>query len=327
MSHRHLRALRSLTAAAALVLAALVVPQAASGGTTVTPTTATVVVRTDPALASSLGDVPDGALPQVLAAVGTPVQVEVSLTGANGAAASYSYDTAVTLAADGPGALSTTTGIIPAYASSARISTSYSKASAAVTITATVRPARGHASTPPLAGSAAPFAVDLKLTLLGGQDPSLLNGTAGADAAGCAVVNAAHPMCGILSLPRGASGGTALSLGLCPTGAACTPGALVTQFLGDLTDATGADLYTRTAPASMAIICDKTLCGGSGVSSYRALWSTTATGALVAAPPCPATGVIGADQDFCTDLVASSRLNAGDLRLVVLFLTDVRGTI
>jgi hypothetical protein len=101
----------------------------------------------------------------------------------------------------------------------------------------------------------------------------------------------------------------------------------VTQFLGDLTSSAGASLYTRQSPASMTIICDKTLCGGAGVTTFRALWSTTAAGALTTAPPCPAKGVIGAHQDFCTDLVSSSRLNAGDLRLVVLFLTDVRGTI
>jgi hypothetical protein len=47
----------------------------------------------------------------------------------------------------------------------------------------------------------------------------------------------------------------------------------------------------------------------------------------VTTPTCPAQGVIGADQEFCTDTVSSRRDNAGDLRLVVLFLEDVRGTI
>jgi hypothetical protein len=225
--------------------------------------------------------------------------------------------------------LQTTTAMLPAGSSSLHVTTSYSRATAALTVTASVTATPPDESTvpPTIAGSAAPFPVDLSLSLIDGQDAALLNGTAGADAAGCAVVDAEHPMCGILSLPHGATGGTALSLGVCPTGATCAPGGLVTQFLGDLTAPDGADLYTRTAPASMTIVCDKSLCGKGGVASYRAQWSESATGALTTAPLCPAKGVIGADQTFCTDVVSSSRMNAGDLRLVVLFLHDVRGTI
>ena len=87
------------------------------------------------------------------------------------------------------------------------------------------------------------------------------------------------------------------------------------------------DLYTRTSPAKMTIVCDKSVCGQGGVSKFRALWSQAATGTLATTPVCPAKGVIGSDQEFCTDTAASTRDNAGDLHLVVLFLNDVRGTI
>lgn len=328
MSHRRLRITRSLIAVAALALSALAVPQLASADAPL-PTTATVTVTTDPAIAASLGSLPPGSLPAVLAAVGTPFDVEVSLTDAGGLPAVYDYPATVTLTATGPGVLQTTTATLSAGTSNLHISTSYSQATAALTVTASVTATPPDDSTvpPTVTGSAAAFPVDLSLSLIDGQSPALKNGTAGADAAGCAVVDAAHPMCGVVTLPRGATGGTALSLGACPTGATCTAGSLVTQFLGDLTGPDGADLYTRTAPASMTIYCDKTLCGKGGVASYRAQWSSSATGALTTAPVCPAKGVIGADQEFCTDVVSSSRLNAGDLRLVVLFLHDVRGMI
>ncbi|UNK71484.1 hypothetical protein [Microbacterium sp. H1-D42] len=333
MSHRRLRAARSLIAVTALIGAALIAPQMASADPPPPPTAAVVTAQTDPAVAASLGDVPAQALPSVLAAVGTPFTITVAITDGTGPSY-YEYDATVTLTADGLGVLGVTSAVLPAGESSIQISTSYSKAVAALTVTATVTPTQPPVIDPydpptvlpPLVGSAPAFPVELQLTLVDGADVSLRDGTAGADGAGCAVVDAQHPMCGIVTLPRGAEGGTALTLGSCPAGQTCTPGALVTQFLGDLTSADG-DLYTRTAPATMTILCDKTLCGKGGVAHYRALWSDSATDPLQMAPACPAKGVIGADQDFCTDHRASSRMKGGDLRLVVRFLTDVRGMI
>jgi hypothetical protein len=83
MSHRRLRITRSLIAVAALALSALAAPQLASADAPL-PTTATVTVTTDPAIAASLGSLPPGSLPAVLAAVGTPFDVEVALTDADG---------------------------------------------------------------------------------------------------------------------------------------------------------------------------------------------------------------------------------------------------
>lgn len=332
MSHRRLRAARSLIAVAALALSALVVPQLASADTGV-PNTATITVHDG--VSSTLGNVPHAALPAAIVEVGTTFGVEVSLTIDGIAPAGYPYGATVALTENGPGVLTTTTGALAPLATSVTIPTSYTAAADALVIRATVTPNPAPSTgdddpptvLPPLQADFAAFSVYLKVSVLDGQSAALKNGTAGADGSGCAVVDRTHPMCGVVNLPQGATGGTALTLGVCPAGAACAPGGLVTQFLGDLTSSAGASLYTRQSPASMTIICDKTLCGGAGVTTFRALWSTTAAGALTTAPPCPAKGVIGADQDFCTDLVASSRLKAGDLRLVVLFLTDVRGTI
>lgn len=313
------RLVRPLIAVAALVAALIGPPLAANAAPPVkppVPTSVTVEAMTDPAVAAQLAGVPPQALPQVLAAIGTPFQLRLSLW--NGSApASFTTSTPVTLAATGgTGALGTTTATIPAGATTITIpGETYSAATAALSITATV-----GAKKAALTATAPPFPVELKLSVLAGS--SLKNGPVGADGAACTTVDAAHPMCGILSLPNGAAGNVAVSLGLCPTGQPCAKGGLVTQFIADM-----GGLYTRSAPAQMTIVCDKTLCGKGGVNKFTAVWSQTAAGALTTVPACPSKGTIGAAQSFCADYVSSTRDNAGDLLLVVLFLDDVRGSI
>ena len=307
-------------AVAALGVLALVAPLALAGPASAakapTPSSITVVARTDPGIAAQLTGVPSASLPSVLAAVGTPFEIEVSLWNGTTPAASPT-DTSVTLSAPGPGQLGSTQGVIPAGASTVTITTSYSAATAALQVTA-----RAVSKKSSLTAMTASFPIDLTLNLLDGQSAALKNGTAGADGGACATVDAAHPMCGLLSLPNGAIGQVALSLSVCPPAQTCRPGGLVTQFIADMTG-----LYTRTSPAQMTIVCDKSLCGQGGVPKYTVLWSQTATGELMTTPICPAKGLVGADQEYCVDTVSSSRDNAGDLRLIVLFLRDVRGTI
>lgn len=320
MSSQPFRAARRRVVAVAVGVLALVAPLAmavpAAAAPAAKPTAVSVIARTDPGIASQLSSVPAASMPGVLAAIDTPFEIEVSLWSGT-IPAGYPTATDVILTAPGPGGLAVTRATIPAGASSATISTSYSAVSAALRVSVQTVNKKSV-----LTAVTASFPVDLALNLLDGQSAALKQGVAGADGTGCATVDAAHPMCGVLALPRGATGTVALSLGACPAGDTCRPGALVTQFLADMTD-----LYTRTAPARMTIVCDKSVCGQGGVSQFRALWSQTATGALATTPACPAKGVIGPDQEFCTDTTASTRDNAGDLHLVVLFLNDVRGTI
>lgn len=275
------------------------------------PPSISVSAATDPAIAQELAGVPTQALPYVLAAVGTQFEVTVSVTKVS------KKDLPVGLNATGTGQLSNPQATIVAGTTSVTVAETYSEVSPAVTVTATSTV--GGAATPKT------FPVDAHLNVFSGKDATLLNGTAGADGAGCTTVDATHPMCGLISLPRGATGSVALSLGQCPA-EQCGADSLVTQFIANLTDANG-DLYSHTSPARMTIICDKSLCGQGGVPHYTALWSQSATGALQAAPVCPSKGVIGTDQDFCTDQVSSTRDGVGDLLLVVLFTKDVRGTI
>ncbi|KHK99950.1 hypothetical protein LK09_01115 [Microbacterium mangrovi] len=321
MSHHPIRAARRLVAAVILGLIALIAPMAlassasAAPPSTSGPTSITAVAATDPALAAQLPNVP-GSVPQILAAVGTPFQVTVTLF--NGSTpATYNTDTAVTLTSSGgTGSLSTTTATIPAGQSSVTISTSYSAATNGLVVTATTTNKKSV-----LTASTVSFPVNLSLNLLPGNSPLLPNGTAGADGNGCAVVDAAHPMCAIVQLPSGATGNVVFSIGVCPAKASCIAGGLVNQVIADMPAA------TRTSPARLTIVCDKTLCGSGGVNKYLAMWSQDATSPLAAAPACPSKGIIGPDQTFCTDYVSSTRGNSADLSLVVLFLKDLRGSI
>ena len=333
MSHQRiqprLHRTRSLIALAVLSLLALTAPQAGLSAAYAAPappkpTSITVTAQTDPTLVADLAGTPGQAMPDVLTAVGQSFQITVSLW-AGLQPASYPTPTTVTLSPSGPGTLALVGGgsaVIPKNQTTATVDVTYSAPSSALTITGTVGSGNKQ-----LVGQTASFPVELTLNVLGGSDASLTNGTAGADGSGCTTVDAQHPMCGIVTLPNGATGNVALSLGLCPSSTACATGGLVTQLIANLNGTDGAGLYTRTSPAQMTIVCDKSICGQGGVPSYLAQWSQSATGALTTAPACPAKGVIGADQQFCTDTVSSTRDNAGDLRLVVLFLDDVRGTI
>ncbi|WP_417564450.1 hypothetical protein [Microbacterium sp.] len=322
------RRTRSVLALTALGLFALVAPavgmSAAYGAPVPKPTSITVEAHTDPALAAQLTGTPDQAMPSVLTAVGKTFDVTVSLWSGT-TPASYPTDTKVTLKPSGSGTLALvggSTAVIPKNQSSATFEVTYSAATPALSITGQIGTGKKA-----LTATSASFPVELTLSVLGGNDPTLLAGTAGADTAGCTTVDRQHPMCGVVRLPNGATGNVALSLGVCPTTSDCAKGALVTQLIANLTSTGGAALYTRTNPAQMTIICDKSICGKGGVPSYRALWSQSATGTLTETPACPNKGVIGTDQQFCTDTVSSTRDNAGDLLLVVLFLDDVRGTI
>ena len=147
---------------------------------------------------------------------------------------------------------------------------------------------------------------------------------------GCAAPTREVPVCGFLRLPNGANGTILMSVGSCGgivscfSGAGVVPG-LVTASVS-LKDANGAPLYTKAAPATFVVACDKSLCSNGGVPKFKVLVDVTDTGAFSVAPDCPAKGRLGADQTACLDTVQSKRDNAGDLYSVVLFDHDIRGS-
>ncbi|WP_353952043.1 hypothetical protein V6K52_00975 [Knoellia sp. S7-12] len=286
-----------------------------------TPTSLTVRAYTDPAvIAEHLAGAPAEAIPAVLAATDDTFLIAVTLK-ASTADAAYKQDQVVNFTATGPGSLTLTRGTIPRGTTTSVFTVAYSAVATGIRISASV--GKGAQA---IGNTSNAFDINRFLTFVPGTAASLRDGTAGADGAGCAVVDQANPLCGIVILPNGASGDVALTLGACPTGEACGRGSFVTQMIADLT-AGGANLYDRRNPARMELICDKTLCGKAGVPSFTALWSETAFGSLEPVSACASKGVIDAGLDYCTDYRSSRRDGAGDLHLIVLFVRDVRGGI
>jgi hypothetical protein len=146
----------------------------------------------------------------------------------------------------------------------------------------------------------------------------------------CAAPTPDAPVCGYLQLPNGGNGTVLLSVGSCDTILTCrtqsgTTAQLVTADV-NLKDGAGAPLYTRDAPATFILACDKVLCGGGGVAQLPVKIDLTNTGVFTTIAACPAKGTVGAGQEVCLDTVQSKRDIAGDTFSVVLFTHDIRGS-
>jgi hypothetical protein len=148
---------------------------------------------------------------------------------------------------------------------------------------------------------------------------------------GCTDATPQVPVCVSLLLPNGAAGPVTVAQGECDPFTPCLTGpqneALLFNGIADLTDGS-TNLYTRRAPATIVLRCDKTLCGGAGVNAFPLLFQETgwAPTRFEVAPPCPAKGRIGSTQRFCQDFRQNNRDNAGDLVAYLLFLEDAKAT-
>lgn len=143
----------------------------------------------------------------------------------------------------------------------------------------------------------------------------------------CITPSPSSPVCGYLLLPNGAKGTILMSVGSCggildcradPTGNA---GLVTAEAV--LKDDNGAGLYSKTAPATIVLGCDKSLCSNGGVPHFVPMVDVTNSGEFSEATPCPAKGVLG-EEAFCLDTVQSKRDGAGDLYSVILFDYDIR---
>jgi len=262
--------------------------------------------------------------------LGGPVQnqsfrVVVRVLDSAGAPTTVNQATTVVLEeVSGPGVLGgTTTAVIPRNGSGATISgATYSQFGNGVVLR--VRAASG--------AQLAPDAVTVEVALTAvGTNAAPGTSLKVADS-NCAAPTAEVPNCGQFLLPNGARGHVTLSVGSCDGLGACrTAGdteALVVTAIADLKDSQGRPLYSKASPATVVLACDKDLCreNANGVPKIPVLY-TFNTGALdKVTQPCPAKGVVGADQEACVDYVQSSR-QQGDLYLYFLFVRDVRITI
>jgi hypothetical protein len=271
---------------------------------------------------SALAGAPATALPAVLTAKGeSTIHVTIAVSdGTDLTKGTVISLTAVRADLATPlGSFTPSTFTVPTKGSTFSFTVSYSEAEDGIALRAALTKATASS---PLPGQSLPFDVLDNLDLTPKGSPTLTTGL-GADSCNS---ESDEKVCGVVVLPRGiGSANAALGSGVC-SDPLCTGGPEV-QFIAGLEDDTGAHLYSRTNPATLMLQCDKSKCGGKGVAFYSAKLSLSAAGPLTVAPACTSKGVVQQGEDFCTDYVASHRDNAGDVILVVLFFTDMRGTI
>lgn len=128
------------------------------------------------------------------------------------------------------------------------------------------------------------------------------------------------PNCGDLILPSGVS--------------VNDQGLLVAQGCGvvncvqsslQLLFGTTADV-DRANPITFIAKCDKSVCAGKGIKSYKLAVSLDASDPDLSnlSPACTDKGVVNEGAEFCTDYVQSTRDGAGDVLLYLLFLRDAK---
>lgn len=140
-------------------------------------------------------------------------------------------------------------------------------------------------------------------------------------AAGCEATEV-DPACADLIAPGSGFGtATLLSLGVCSTAAGGT------GCVGNYVQALAGFAADVNDPATLVMKCDKSVCGGGAIHKVDLDVQLLPGGPTVTAEPCASKGVAtpetGSDP-FCVDYVQSTRDNAGDTHLFLLFTVDAK---
>jgi hypothetical protein len=320
-----------------LAAVALVVPVVllSPGTSTAAPApTATQIVVTG---VSSPGiDVPVApGTPASFVAVGHDVTVDVELRGKDEAGnfgplpASYNKDTVLRIAV-GTGSASldgkrTTSVVVAAGATSASFEgVQFKSAGNEVTLEVSGPAGRGKRASTLTPGSSDSLDVQSEFITAAGTSTLTSIGPGGGVGTECSP-DRQHPVCAELVLPNGSTSGQLLSLGECVgNGSAtdCPTDRSVVQALAALDET----VYTESNPAVLRMKCDKSSCGGGAIKSKELVVNLAAKGNLTPAPACPAKGTVGHGQEYCVDYVQSTRDNAGDTILYLLFVKDGRAS-
>ena len=150
----------------------------------------------------------------------------------------------------------------------------------------------------------------------------------GKGGATCGEVTAQEPFCATVLLPNGA-GSIVVGTGPCDnttyTDCLTKNNSFVLELLADLSG----HGYSATSPATVILSCDKIYCGHGAIKSNVPHLTSLGNAPLEDVPACAAKGVGPAPDslvDACVDYVQSTRDNAGDTHLYVLFTRDLRGS-
>ena len=226
------------------------------------------------------------------------------------------------------------TATVPAGQSSGTASGLQLNAANGVILTARAVDRKASALT---AGTAGPFdVVTTAKSVTQPADRTLLVNAAGLPAC---MATPSQQTCVDVLLPAGAGSDVFFSTGLCTGGVGCaTEDRTVLQVLADLgpESATSEPRYPATAPATLIVRCDKTLCGGGSIQAHPLLvnldpaYPTGAAGSralLKASPACGSKGFMDGPDGHCVDYVQSRRDGAGDTYLYLLITRDARMSI
>jgi hypothetical protein len=327
---RHLGLLGAGAALLTLAMSPLLTGTAiAAGGTGPTPPVASVVI--DQVVGESAPAGTSASAPSVLTAVGRTITVAVRFYDAAGLPASFgkATDVALVTSQGGGGSVST---VAATDTGTTLTSAPFSAAANRVTLTVTVPGLKGSKAIPPAAWTAPDGTVrtlDVLSTLasLSTSPTGLVQQVSKNGTSACGDVTAENPFCATVILPRGAgpdgSSPVVIGTGACDsTYALCPSQSYVVELLADLST------YTSTSPATVILDCDKKFCGRGSIKDNVPSFALGGNDTLTPLPACAAKGVApdpnGSGPYACVDYVQSTRDNAGDTHLWVLFARDAR---
>jgi hypothetical protein len=312
-----------LSAGAALSALALspVLTGTAHAGSLPAPAFASVSAAIGDVVTSPVGG---ASKPTVITQVGASVKVTVSLwtSSAKTTAAAFNKDTDFTLTSGGV----SVTRTLPANTPSKEFTTgAFDTAVNQATVSVSFPGLKGKSAVP-AASSGTVFDVLTFVT----ADTAAAGYTrnVGKGGASCGEVTPEQPFCATVILPNGA-GSIVLGTGACDdttyTDCLTKRNSFVLELLANL-DGHG---YSATSPATVILSCDKIYCGNGAIKSNVPHLTSLGNAPLENVPACAAKGVGPAPDslvDACVDYVQSTRDNAGDTHLYVLFTRDMRGS-
>lgn len=320
-AHRR-RYLGLLSAGAALSALALspVLTGTAQAANPPAPAFASVSEATGDVVTSPVGG---GAKPTVITKVGSTVSVTVSLWTSSAAttAAAFNKDTDVTLTGGGV----SVTRTFPANVTSQVFTTgAFDTAVNKATVSVSFPGLKGNSAVPT---AKSPTVFDVLFFVEGDTAGTAYIRNVGKDGATCGEVTAQAPFCATVLLPNGA-GNIVVGTGPCDdttyTDCSNKKNSFVLELLADLTGK-----YTAASPATVILSCDKIYCGNGAIKNNVPHLTSLGNAPLENVPACAAKGVGPAPDsliDACVDYVQSTRDNAGDTHLYVLFTRDLRGS-
>jgi hypothetical protein len=313
---RYLGLLSAGAALSALVLSP-VLTGTAQAGSLPAPAFASVSPAAGDAVTTS---VTGPSRPTVITQIGATVNVTVSLwaDAAMTTPAAFNKDTDVTLTSGGVSAART----FPANATSQPFTTgAFDKAVNLTTVSVSFPGLKGKSAIPV---ASSPTVFDVLSFVVNDTAGAGYTRNVGKGGTSCGEVTAQQPFCATVLLPNG-GGNIVLGTGACDdttyTDCASKKNSFVFELVADLSG------YSPNSPATVILSCDKIYCGNGAIKNNVPHFTTEGNAALENVPACTAKGVApGPDALFaaCVDYVQSTRDNAGDTHLWVLFARDSR---